>query len=450
MIRRLTPFALLLFAVPFAPAQERVTGANYPLAQKFTREFVAQHVQEANVSPQWIGKTDQFFYAARTPTGTRYWKVDPAKKEKVALFDHVALAAKLSEVSKKPLDGDTLRLTNPAVTEDGKKLSFVYAEYRYEYTLDKGELKQLGKAPQGGGGFGQMSADQIERMRQQLGDERVNEILRQQREQNRGDRQEQQQDNQNQQQQQQQQQDNQNQQQQNQNQQQRGTGTGPTPPAGGGQQFGYKNISPDKKKYVFAQKHNLYLGEEGQPDDKAVQLTKDGAENYSFAGGFGGFGGGGRRGGTGTGGTTGTDTSAQQADRKTRPSVTWSPDSKAFYVTRTDSRGVKDLWLVNSIATPRPALEQYAYPMPGEDAVRKPELYLCNVEKKEITRVTPKWKDERYYDVRWGKTGSTLQFLRRDRLQRNLEICKLDAISQKCECLFAEGFEAANLAFQTP
>lgn len=446
MIRRLTPFALLLVAIPLAPAQERISGANYPLAQKFTREFVAQHVQEANVLPQWIGKTDQFIYAARTPTGTRYWKVDPAKKERVALFDHVALAAKLSEASKKPLDGDTLRLGNTNMSEDGKKLTFVYADFRYEYTLEKGELKQLGKAPQGGGGFGgQMSAEQIERMRQQLGEERMNEILRQQRDRERGDRQDQQQD----QQQQQQQQDNQNQQQQNQNQQQQGTGTGQTPQVGGPPQLGYKNISPDKKKYVFAQKHNLYLGEEGQPDDKAVQITKDGAESYSFAG-FGGGGFGRRGGGTGTGTTGTTDTAAQQqqADRKTRPNVTWSPDSKAFYVTRTDSRGVKDLWLVNSIATPRPALEQYPYPMPGEDTVRKPELYLCNADKKEFTRVTPKWKDERYYDVRWGKTGSELRFIRRDRLQRNLEICKLDAATGKSECLFAEGFEAANLGVQ--
>ena len=43
----------------------------------------------STVAPQWIGKTDAFWYAARTATGTRYWKVDPAKKEKVPLFDHI-------------------------------------------------------------------------------------------------------------------------------------------------------------------------------------------------------------------------------------------------------------------------------------------------------------------------------------------------------------------------
>src|ERR1700721_4428134 len=114
MIRHFTLSALFIVAVAaFAPAQDRISGANYPLAQKFNKDFVAQHVQEASIGPpeargnlqnlqetkrgpQWIGKTDIFWYSSRTTTGNPYWKVDPAKKEKVPLFDHVALAAALS------------------------------------------------------------------------------------------------------------------------------------------------------------------------------------------------------------------------------------------------------------------------------------------------------------------------------------------------------------------
>ena len=97
MTRHVLAAIFLIALAPLVTAQERITGANYPLAQKFNKDFVAQHVQEVTVAPQWIGKTDMFWYSVRTATGTRYWKVDPAKKEKVPLFDHVALAAALSE-----------------------------------------------------------------------------------------------------------------------------------------------------------------------------------------------------------------------------------------------------------------------------------------------------------------------------------------------------------------
>ena len=126
-----------------APGQERIAGANYPLAQKFNKDFVAKHVQESSVAPQWIGKTDVFWYGARTATGTHYWKVDPAAKSKTPLFDHVALAAALSEAAKKPLDRDTLRIDRATVSVDGKKLTFVFGDNRYEYDLAANKLKPL-------------------------------------------------------------------------------------------------------------------------------------------------------------------------------------------------------------------------------------------------------------------------------------------------------------------
>ena len=42
------------------------------------------------------------------------------------------------------------------------------------------------------------------------------------------------------------------------------------------------------------------------------------------------------------------------AERKSRPRVEWSDDSQAFYVTRSDSRNVKELWVINSLSDPRP------------------------------------------------------------------------------------------------
>ena len=424
MTRRPVLVAIFLIALaPLTRAQDRVTGANYPLAQKFDREFVARHVQEANVSPQWIGKTDVFWYAARTASGTRFWRVDPTKKERVALFDHAVLAAALSEASKKPLDGDTLKLDAANVSSDGKTLSFAFSSSRYEFDLAAGKLKALGKSTGGGAGGPPMTAEAIERLRGQLGDERVEEMLRQLREREREQKKDE-----------------------TQKKDDMMGGMGETPPVAPGQPNSYKNYAPDKKKYAFILRDNLYLCDEGQPEDKATQLSTDGADEYTFATGFGGggFGGGGGKGGNNAKGPT------VPGDRKTRPNVTWSSDSKAFYVTRTDSRGVKDLFLVDSIATPRPKLEQYKYPMPGEGEIRKSELHFCDVEKKALTRVPQKWKDERYFDLRWGKNTGELRFVRRDRLRRNLEICAYDVFAGTCKCLMSEGFDAAYLEVQQP
>src|SRR5262245_43130049 len=146
MTRYLVLAAGLFVAVATtSPAQDRVTGANYPLAQKFNKEFVSQHVQESSVAPKWIGKTDVFWYASRTATGTHYWKVDPAKKEKTPLFDHVALAAALSEAAKKPIDRDTLRIEDPTVSANGKTLTFDFSGNRYDYDLAANKIKPLGK-----------------------------------------------------------------------------------------------------------------------------------------------------------------------------------------------------------------------------------------------------------------------------------------------------------------
>ncbi|HEY2787035.1 MAG TPA: DPP IV N-terminal domain-containing protein [Fimbriiglobus sp.] len=425
MTRRLLFAAAFLAAAPlFAndPAPVPISGANYPLAGKFNREFIGELVHEANVSPQWIGKTDQFWYSIRTERGMQYWRVDAVKRTKAPLFDAEKLTAGLSEAAKKPLDAATLVLSQVKLPESGKTMTFVYGPNRYEFEFESGNVKLLGKAPAPGGQIPpQLLAQMTEDQRIQFFEQRRRQQERQQN-----------------------------------NTQQQGTGT-PARPATT-PQTGYKNYSPDKKKFAFAKNHNLYIADEGA-EDKAVQLTKDGEENYSFAGGFGGGRGGrgGVRGGGGQqrGGVNGTGTGRGRGargpaspDAKVRANVTWSSDSKYFYVIRTDSRGIKDLYLVDSLAQPRPRLEEYQYPMPGEDNVRKMELFTCDAAKKTLTRLPQKWKDERFSAVEWGKKPDELRFIRRDRLLRDLDVCSFDVAKNSCKCLIAEGFEAAYLESQ--
>src|SRR5262245_49589507 len=67
---------------------ERVTRANYKQALRFSTTFLRPFVYDASVRPNWIGKTDCFWYSFRTSKGVTYWRVDPARKTKLLLFDH--------------------------------------------------------------------------------------------------------------------------------------------------------------------------------------------------------------------------------------------------------------------------------------------------------------------------------------------------------------------------
>lgn len=415
---------VLLGAASSQAEPERTHGANYKQAFKYTPEYLRQFVYDTAVNPNWIGKTDTFWYSFRTSAGTNYYRVNPKLASKEPLFDKVKLAGQLSEMLQKPLEPATLPLTRISVNDEGTKLKFVVADFQYEFDLVAEKLAKLGKAPpapaqnfQGRrGGFGQRNQQQQQDQQQQQQQFQDQQQLQQQQEQQQFQDQQQQQQ---QLQEQQRQQDQQQQRQTGQRQGQRGQGQ-----RGGGMRGGdYKAYAPDRKHYVFAQKHNLYLSEEGK-EKEAVQITKDGIEDYSFGGG--------------------------NDDRKARPFINWSPDSKAFYVTRADSRNVKELYLVHSLSEPRPTLEKYKYAMPGEEAVRKTELSVFHLPTKKLTPVKSKWKDESFTNLAWGKTCDELRFIRRDRLIRHIELCSYNPTTNQCNCLIVEGFENANIEFQPP
>jgi dipeptidyl aminopeptidase/acylaminoacyl peptidase len=413
MPRRFLVIAAFLSAMLAATAaDQRNGGANYVQAFKYSSDYLRQFVYSTSVSPQWIGKSDRFWYEYRTSKGTTFWVVDPDKRTKEPFFDHARLAAQLSEVVRKPLDPNKLALTRVSLNAEGTILKFVAEGNQFEYTIGSQALKNLGKAPPLPAGLppGIGGGDQ-ERM------ERIRQIMEERRRQLEQEQQQQQ-----------------DQQQQQQDQRER-----IGPPAGaGGTPGDYRAVSPDKKWYLYVYKNNLYLSEPDKEKD-AVALTTDGTEDYTFSSGFGGgFGG---RGQTGT-------APPPNPERKTRPNVTWSKDSKYFHVSRSDSRKVEELFLVDSIGNPRPKLEKYKYAMPGEPAVRKSELYVGDVAAKKLNKIPAKWKDEGFTNVHFGKTTDELRFVRRDRLLRNVEVCSLAIKTGEVKCLIPEGFENTNIEIQ--
>ena len=117
-------------------------------------------------------------------------------------------------------------------------------------------------------------------------------------------------------------------------------------------------ISPDDKTGIFARGHNLFmmdaenyklaLKDFGDPKVQEVQITTDGVEHYSFA----------RRMNEQAKTTLKKDqkgdTKHKDGPRVPAIALQWAKDSSKYSGVRQDLRKVADLWVINSLASPRP------------------------------------------------------------------------------------------------
>lgn len=378
--------------------------ANWALFDQFSSTNLKGMTYSTSISPRWIGETDSVFYSWRDHTGEHWYLVDARKRTRKPLFNHVKLAAQLSVLKKKAVEAFALneQFTTMNITRDHKSLRFASDSVRYNWNIATETLTALGRY--------RGIKDSL-----MLKDEEVSGFDMR----GRGGR--------------------------------NGRGGG----SGKDSLPDVDNWSPDSTAFVFARSNNLFLVEQASGD--TTQITHDGIDKFSFANG---------RRGRGREEQDSTEKDVDQSDsakalRPSRPNVTWSLDSKAFHITRTDNRGVKELFLVRSLTQPRPTLKSYPYPMPGEDSIPKPELWTYVRGDKEAKRAPiDKWRDQRIMgsgtvgvglDGRdpslpplpdqgyWvGEGSSTIRFVRRDRLQRNLELVELDVASGASKVLVSE------------
>jgi dipeptidyl aminopeptidase/acylaminoacyl peptidase len=91
--------------------------------------------------------------------------------------------------------------------------------------------------------------------------------------------------------------------------------------------------------------------------------------------------------------------------------VSWSQDNLKFSLQRSDTRKVADLWVINSLANPRPRLETYKYGMPGEENQPQPELHLFDIPSKQTVKV----KAEAFKDQQIGLVTAPTTNLQREK-----------------------------------
>jgi dipeptidyl-peptidase-4 len=405
---RVAAYLLTVTSLP-ALAQQHANKANWELADKFSAANLRSRLYSNSVNPNWLGQSDSLCYNWKDHGGSTFFIVNPTLKAKRPLFDQVKMAAQLSDLSHHAHDAQNLPFNSLTFSKDRKSFTFDADSSKWEWEVAAETLKRLGPAtPAGRGGRGARGGGGVDSGPPAPPPDTVNTC---------------------------------------------GATAGGGRAGGGGGGGGgrggndFRNLSPDSSMFAFARDNNLYLVKVASKD--TVQLTRDGAKNYGF----------------GARDTIlefqqrelllqqqnqGDDQGGQAVppinrDPRVRPNVVWSPDSKAFAVTRSDTRNVGQLFLVNNLANPRPTMMAYTYAMPGEENVGQSELFVFNVGDTKLTPVNVKrWKDQQVSDLHFNAGPTKLRMVRRDRTQRHLELIEVDLGSKAISSLLHEDLENSS------
>ena len=395
-----------------ASGQEKVTKANYALAERFSAKRVNQMVFSTRVTPRWFKEGDRFWYEWQSPKGTNYYIVDPVKGTKTEVFNLERLAMELTEIVKDPFDAQHIPITSLKLKDD-KVFTFDIRSTQDKPakpdTTKASTARRGGRGGGGGvGGFGGPGGPAMpgrsEKMVFHFEYDFATGTLK-----NVTEEKEKEDEN---------------------------------------QKYPmWATISPDGTLGVFAKNNNLWIMDSTNlrkaakdPKDSTIvefQLTKDGVKDFGYGYNFSG----------------GDDT---DTTRRTNAGILWSPDSKHFAVSRSDDREIKDLWVINSVAGKRPRLETYKYQMPGEPSPKE-YLYLYSVNGTDATCKPIKinaFKDqdfsilrarrfakdnyEDYVTSKWLGDKDGFYILRRSRDLKRADLCWVGVDSDSTKVIIPE------------
>ncbi|HSG10121.1 MAG TPA: DPP IV N-terminal domain-containing protein, partial [Longimicrobiales bacterium] len=119
-------------------------------------------------------------------------------------------------------------------------------------------------------------------------------------------------------------------------------------------------LSPDGAKAAFRRDENLWVLDVAT--GRETQLTFDGMEDYGYA----------------------TDNAGWA--RSDRPVVLWSPDSRKIATFQHDSRGVGDMYLVNT-SVGHPTLEAWKYPLPEDSVIFRISRVVVHLDGPRVVRL---------------------------------------------------------------
>ncbi|TMM30531.1 S9 family peptidase [Polaribacter aestuariivivens] len=323
---------VLVFATIANFAQE-TPKPNYRAAAKYSPTNLAKMVHSTSVRPHWLKKGNRFWYAYKTSEGSNHYIVDADRKSKKPLFDNVKMAKWLTEITKDPYDAKHLPRLNIKFNEAEDAIRFrVTSTEEVEVEDEKDETKKDSTSTKKAKKKKPKMEKKVYHLEYKLGGNGLT-ILDTKKEEKRPWR-------------------------------------------------SWANVAPDSSIVLYSKNYNLYWMDKmnfkkfikDEKDSTVVenQWTKDGEENYGYGGG-----------------NRGQDNEDIEKNKDKRKGVwgTWSHDSKKFVFQKSDSRHIKDLWVINSTEKKRPTLETYKYHMPGEQEYYKSELLIFDIPTKTHIKV---------------------------------------------------------------
>ena len=328
-------FLLLIFIGAFNvyaqdQTETQTPKPNYRLASKYSPTNLAKMVHSTQVRPNWLTKGNRFWYQYKTTEGTSYNIVDADKKTRTKLFDNAKMAKWLSEITNDPYEAKHLPRFEFEFVKNETAIRFrvtsteeVKPKEKVKDTIKKDSSDTKKKKPK--------MEKKIYHLEYRLGGNGLTIIDNKKEDE---------------------------------------------------ELAKWASVAPDSTIVLFAKKHNLYwmdkenflkaLKDEKDSTIVEHQWTKDGVEHFGY--------------GRASRGADNVEKEKNKDDRKSI-GVMWSHDSKKFVYQKSDSRKIKDLWLVNSAVKGRPTLETYKYHMAGEQEFPVNNIEIFDVATKEITQV---------------------------------------------------------------
>lgn len=383
---------VFLLNVVVAFAQQK---ANYNLAARFSPKKLDKLVFSTNVDAHWLKKGDKFWYMYETSEGKQWYIVDAAKGEKKLLWDNETLAMKISAIVKDPFDAKHLGLDSMRFVKDETVVRF---EVKSTQEVEKKDTSATAKKD-----AKPTKEKKTFYFEYNIATQELVELTDFKK-----------------------------------------TKSKPR----------WASVSPNGDLFVFGKKYNLYSMDKANyekallnEDDSTIvekQLTFDGVEYFAYHG-DGAFGGGGE-----------TNVDKEKNKNKRKPAfVYWSPDGKKFALLKSDVRKVKELWVINSIADPRPTLETYKYWMPGEKESPTDYVMVYDFATASLKNVNAGMfkdqdvsifsapqlassRDDEFKPLIWHGTNDKFMLERTSRDLKRIDICEVDANTQLVKPLIEE------------